>query len=510
MLRRRLQPKSDHALFFPLGAGKVVIGQQEWIWPWQEYDFHQVELGEFHVVVEYASNKSVEAARSKDGLLFAVKVVFEVAVDDSVAALRKATRRRTPTKDSRVVISHKDFAQSLQGPLRRVVASALSEREYLPPKPISKPAEKEPISKSEKTPPEPPPPTLTSNTEFRKSLDIEIEREAKRVLTNDEGFILLRCDVLEITPETPSAHALAQNSELRDKWNWYAEHLITIEEETQTREENKKAHQKQRERELQEAEDDANAKAEVRRKELLNNRDNLIGALVNEAKRQELERNEALEQRKLENSNAMELIKRQREKADQQTKLASAQEADQVQQKKLEIEGAQLRAKHAAELERLNAERLRLEQELGLMDLRLKTADAECEVASKKAKEFETVGLAEATVTREKMLAAKAEAIELNRELLKSLPGILETAGAASPKPTQMKVMYVAGPAGSSTGAESNLGSVLSVASSIGLLREILQFVGDWNDSSKYEEQPASTNQELISTHDLTRSPIKG
>jgi hypothetical protein len=498
MLRRRLQPKSDHALFFPLGTGKVVIGQPEWIWPWQEYDFHQVELGDFHLVVEYGSNKSVEAARSKDGLLFTVKVFFEVVVDVSVDALRKATRRRTPTRDSRVAISHKDFAELLQGSLRRVVASALSEREYLPPKPISMPA---------KSPPESSPPTRTSNSEFRKSLDLEIERVARTVLTDKEGFTLLRCEVLEVTPETPSAHTLAQNSELREKWNWYSQHLITIEEESQAREEKKIADKKQRERELQEYEDKQNADAQVRRNELLNGRDDLLGALADKMERQKLERLEALEQRKLENSKAMEQIKQQRITAQQQTELVAAQEAGRVHQTKLEIEGAQLRAKNTAELERLSAERSRLEQELSLMDLRLKAAEGECAVASQKSKELETVGQAEAAVTRAKILAANAESIELNQELLKALPGILETAGAASPKPTEMKVMYIAGQPGSSASSESSLGSLLSTASTLGLLREILQFVGSWSGSSTLAGQTVNTKQDLTTTPGLTKSP---
>lgn len=449
---RKLQPKSDHLLYFPQSK-KVVIGQHEWVWLWQNYDFHQVELGYFHVIVEYGSSKSLEPARSADGLMFTIRVVFEVAVKPDSDALEKATQRRTPSRDIKMAIGHRDFADWLQGSLRRVVADALSKREYF----------------------------SSDVVHFRQSLDKEIDNAARLAL-RDEGFELFRCDVLEVTPEPPSNHTLAQNPTLREKWNAYSDVLIKIEEEGKIREENKVAEEKERERRLQEQEDNRNSEAEIRRKELLNKRDEQIAALVDANERKKLEREEALEERRLENSKATEAIKQQHIMAKRQTEAVDAQEKARVEQMKLELLEAESRAKHTSELEHLKAECLRLDQELKLMELRLQSAEGQTKLVSQKAKEVEIVGQAEATVTRAKALAENAQLLESNRELLESLPKVLETAGKSIPQPAEMKVMYVTGQPGSGSSAENNVGSLFATASSFSLLREIIKFIGDWNE----------------------------
>lgn len=443
MLRRRLEPKRGHALFFPK-TGKVIVGAHEFVWRLGAHDFHHIELGHFPVYVEFGHSKSVEVARSAEGLLFRVKAVFRVETIPTAEALTKATSFSSPGADLSQIITLSEFEKRLQGSLQIVVEQALAKREY-----------------------------LSSNAaQFRQSLLAEIDSAARAILTTKEGFALLACTISELTPEKPSEHTLAQDAELRDKWRAYRGKLDVINDEDKQAEQDRQAREKKRERELQEEEERQNAESEVRRKEIIKKRDEELNTIADDVEQAQEKRAKDRAERQQKNKETEEDIKQKQIIAEKATDLIAAQEAA-----KLEA------AEHKAQLDRITFERKRLQEELDLHQLREQNAKAQAALTEAEAKRLRAIGEAEAAVTREKALAAHAQSSQTHQQLLEALPKILEKVATTGPRAGDVKVMYLGAPPSQSGGDrnDGHFANLISGVSSLSVLRELLQFVGDWN-----------------------------
>lgn len=166
-----------------------------------------------------------------------------------------------------------------------------------------------------------------------------------------------------------------------------------------------------------------------------------------------------------------EKIKQERIKAEKETEIFAARE-----EAKLKAE------QQKAKIEELNSERARLQEELSLRESREQAAKAKAALAEAEAISSRVIGEAEASITRAKALAEKAQLLQTQHELLEALPKMLDKIAATSSKTGEVKVMYLGGPSQAGGGlGDPNLAGLISGVSSLSILRELLQFVGDWN-----------------------------
>ncbi len=505
-MKRRLEPNPNHALFFPSRAPnrQVVIGVPTSVWTWSREEFKHIDLASFTVTVNFGASPSNRPAKTADDLLCTVIAQFRFKLGERPEDLAKATSTCSTSRDVKGTIKSDFFQRQIQGTLDSVVETQLRQVSYL---------------------------DLLTKPDAAKDLESRIAERARNQ-ASEHGYVLEGCRV-DVDPVPPDGVAFDRIPGLQDQWN----RRLTTQEAFA-------AADRARRRRLQETE----------------KKEDLAGEL----KLAEQEKDNAIEKQKLQNARAKSLgalgiEEKDREKEQKGRRIeiekAMAEMDDQVQRQKIDYEqerqkrelmlGIELKKEQLESEFELDKARLdneakikekeltnqakikeleltyqagqraaaleSLQHEIGEARLRLERSTIERQLVEIDRHRIETLGKAEAEVEREKVLATHAATTEMNKALLQALPSILEKAYAPTEKLGEIKVLYLGGRENSDSGATDKspigqaLGSILSSMSTLPMLREVWEFLGDWNTKSgtmrQVDGKPALVPSEVDSTN---------
>lgn len=463
---RRIEPSAGHALFFPRNEGKVVIGQPDFCWFWEE--FKHVELGSFKVNLLSSNSFSNFELRTEDNLPCIVQAIFRIEVKQDKHSLEKSTKTCSTSTNIKTKISHEFFIKQVQNILEDIVKSRV-----------------EKIASTD----------LLENSQCVQNLQDEI-REVTKDRISEMGFKLLGCST-NIELSEPDIKYLARDSRLLEVWNKYLDEKDKIEMNLLKRELDKIELKTKRENESKIIQDEEYSRFLVKQKKLADEKnkeirklnlieeENKYNADLESAKFQsqqqklnddmlkekfqyEVDRSMQEESRKLD----LENFKRDESYKQKKTLLEQELELQKLERIKKEIE-----QKHRID---------NIQDELKIDEFKTQQAELRKKIAETESIQVETLGTAQASVERLKVLAANAHVQEMHKALLSSLPEILEKAYGASEKLGEVKIMYLGGGIGdansnSSMSIGQPLGTILSSMSTIPMLREVMHFISGWD-----------------------------
>jgi hypothetical protein len=466
-MRRRIEPKTGHALFFPdRRENQIVIGDAVNVWIWQREEFKHVQLGYFKVEIKFSQAAENPPAKTSDDLPCDVHAIFRIAVNEDIDSLNKSTRDCSVSKNLEVAtVSHGDFKKFVTDKLEILIEESVRKVAYT---------------------------DLFKKAESAIELESSIRTKAEEDLT-EIGFSLQGCRV-DIVPQAPTPEALAKQAALQNLWSKHLETKRNNELEVVRRHndfEEKRKKEENRSKLVREKED---SEYEVDRQKELNKREDDLRKLRLTNDQAKLK----VEEEKAKISGALQLLNDeiQRKKdlyEHERRKLNTTHKLDEEQHEAkrrydLELENLdrrfhlnQLKREEEAN-ERENA-LVALEDKRKLAELEVHQADMQQKLAEIKHFEIEKLGKVEAEIQKLKVLAEHAHNIEMNQALLEALPAILEKAYIQSDKLGEVKIMYIGGgsaenvPGSSAKPIDQVIGTILSSMSTIPMLREVLQFL---------------------------------
>ena len=478
LLRRRLDPKPFHALYFPeRGQRAVFVGTAEYVWPWSNEQFKHIDLSDFDLVIGFADTPNNPPARTSDNLPCSIKTTFWLRPLTDAESLKAATLKFAALSDLKTICGVEHFKSTLRAEVRAIVQRAAATVSYV---------------------------DLLSDSGALKRVESTLQTSCETLIKR-HGFDLLGFDT-QVEVIKPSDSAFTED--LRKQWDEYQQRKAKLEQDDMRRASDNGFVKEQLKiiGAARLATQTAESALEVQRATDLHKEE--IEKLVTAQKTFELE--QARERDRINALLAEVNDATHRRDIQYQLDISKFEESGTI-----ENQHELNKAKHANELVELEhtaklAELRRLEEELSRKELiskashGIEVARLNAELAKldnsgaiSRAESIEKVGLAEARVLRENELARQATEIAAKDGLLKVLPYILSKSVAPAERLAEIRYLHLGGRADEvASGGIST--TVLGAISTLPLVREVLSFIRDWDRTSRRSDrtaQPSSSSE---------------
>jgi hypothetical protein len=470
----RLEPYKGFALFFPSNS-EIIIGEPYNRWSLTKPEFKHIELKDFKITVGFGSKFSTHPAKTSDNFPCSVEVGFRLEVKRDASNLAKATELFSTSKNIETTITTKDFTELLNGDIESAVEETIRKMSYtnIFPSINLKQVQKE----------------ITKETISVENLEKEIIKTAKERIES-KGFSLIGCNLVDFNLSEPTSDVLLGiNEELRERWEKYLDlkNAITLKstarenalEEAKTKEDNRKKLAQEKE----------NMDFEVKKKANENETNNELRKLARLDKDEELKQKKALTDIAIQISGEDDKIQSQKIIFESERKKLENDEDFKREKAKLEQDYDLDKLRRQEETKKAKDEIQHEKDNEELVGLKIETATKRKEIEVIELEYFKKKGIIEAEIEKLKKEAENAANLEMRKLLMQAMPEIMEKAYKPVERLGEVKLMYFGGN-GSILDSEdirhgnNSLSSIISSFSIFPMIKELLKFLNDWENTS--------------------------